>query len=308
MPRARLTLNGDWVYTDKDWRIYKLTQEAVDKINSIPWVIDDVNSMSTTDALSANMGRELQEQINNLSGALRYLSGWDCTTGLPTTDPIQDPYQYSAWCFYIVSNVWETNYKPHWAYYRRWVASSAIETEDVQVNDWYMYDWLVWSLIHNAWWGEIVVDDYLSTTSTNPVQNRVITNAINNKQDTLIAWRNITIENNVISASWWWGWETYTAWENIQISADNVISATDTTYEASDFDIKDLSDSTHLKQTWGDWAALAATALQPWDNITELNNNAEFTVDKVLTQAEYDALWPSTQTDGKRYLIYSTVE
>ena len=39
------------------------------------------------------------------------------------------------------------------------------------------------------------------------------------------------------------------AGENIQISG-NTISATDTTYEASDFDIKDLSDSTSLRTKW----------------------------------------------------------
>jgi hypothetical protein len=34
---------------------------------------------------------------------------------------------------------------------------------------------------------EIPIDPSLSTTSTNPVENRVVTNAINNKQDKLIA-------------------------------------------------------------------------------------------------------------------------
>lgn len=40
-----------------------------------------------------------------------------------------------------------------------------------------------------------------------------------------------------------------TAGTNIDIT-NNVISATDTTYQSSDFDIKDLSDSTNLKSTW----------------------------------------------------------
>lgn len=54
--------------------------------------------------------------------------------------------------------------------------------------------------------GTIVVDDYLSTTSTNPVQNKVITEALNNtnsavsgKQDTLTAGDGISINNNTIS-------------------------------------------------------------------------------------------------------------
>jgi hypothetical protein len=45
------------------------------------------------------------------------------------------------------------------------------------------------------------------------------------------------------------GGVVYTAGNNIQIE-NNVISATDTKYSASDFDIKDLSDSTDLKSTW----------------------------------------------------------
>lgn len=45
----------------------------------------------------------------------------------------------------------------------------------------------------------ITVDDQLSTTSTNPVQNRVITNTLNGKQDTLTEGTGIDITNNVIS-------------------------------------------------------------------------------------------------------------
>lgn len=41
--------------------------------------------------------------------------------------------------------------------------------------------------------GSITVDDELSTTSENPVQNKVITNALNDKQDELVAGKNIKI-------------------------------------------------------------------------------------------------------------------
>ena len=47
--------------------------------------------------------------------------------------------------------------------------------------------------------GSIVVDDSLSTTSTNPVENRVITNALNNKQNQLTAGSGISISSNTIS-------------------------------------------------------------------------------------------------------------
>ena len=45
------------------------------------------------------------------------------------------------------------------------------------------------------------VDTALSTTSTNPVQNAVITNALNSKQSTLTAGEGISIVDNVISAT-----------------------------------------------------------------------------------------------------------
>lgn len=45
------------------------------------------------------------------------------------------------------------------------------------------------------------IDASLSTTSTNAVQNKVITNALNGKQGTLTAGSGIKIENNVISAT-----------------------------------------------------------------------------------------------------------
>ena len=56
-----------------------------------------------------------------------------------------------------------------------------------------------WSYIGSE--SNIEIDDALSTESENPVQNKVVTTAINSKQAALTAGDNITIENNVISAS-----------------------------------------------------------------------------------------------------------
>ena len=44
--------------------------------------------------------------------------------------------------------------------------------------------------------------------------------------------------------------DVLTAGENIEITSGGTISATDTTYVASDFDIKDLADSTGLRNEW----------------------------------------------------------
>lgn len=49
--------------------------------------------------------------------------------------------------------------------------------------------------------GQVIVDGELSTTSVNPVQNKVITIALQGKQDTLTAGDGISIEDGVISAT-----------------------------------------------------------------------------------------------------------
>lgn len=96
MANARLYFNGDNTYTEKQKRVHKLTEEVESKIDAIPQVVDNLTSTSTTAALSANMGKELQDQITELKSMGRFLSTWDCTTGTPATDPIDDPYVYKT--------------------------------------------------------------------------------------------------------------------------------------------------------------------------------------------------------------------
>lgn len=155
MPKARLIYDGDGDYIEKDRRILQLTQEIQDKVDAIPWVVDDLTGTSSTDALSANMGRVLQEQINELSALWHFLSGWNASTWLPATNPRVDPYYYKTWDYYRVTAIWETNYKPHWWTYNQWVASTAVELDDVSIWDWYMYDGWVRILIKQwwSWWG-----------------------------------------------------------------------------------------------------------------------------------------------------------
>lgn len=219
MPKWRLVFDGDNIYTEKVKRIHKLTQDIETKIENIPGVVDSADSDSTTDALSAHMGKLLQDQIRELSGVWTFVSVWDCTTWLPVTNPLEDPYTYKQWNYYIVGKVASSggvNYKPFWASYTQWVPSTAVETSQVSINDWYLYDGSTW-VRQPAWDRAITIDATLSTTSTNAVENRVVTNALNWKQNT----------------------------------------------------IADLS-------TIREWAAAWATALQPWDNISELNNNLWF--------------------------------
>jgi len=217
MPKGRLIFDGDNVYTEKQKRIHKLTPEVEVKIDNIPGVVDDATSISSTDALSARMGKVLQDQINELKSMWRFLSTWDCVNGLPTTDPLDNPYDYRIGDYYIVSAVSQgTNYRPMWATYIHWQASTAVETETVKINDWYLYDGTHW-ILQSQSQVTVVIDSELSTTSTNAVENRVVTTALNTKQNT-------------------------------------------------------ISDLATIRAGAAAWA----TAIQPWDNISELTNNIGF--------------------------------
>ena len=224
---------------------------------SVPLVEDTLYSTDPDKALSANQWKVLYEYIQNLASRGRYLSNWNAVTWLPTTNPVDNPYQYRAWDYYVVSNVAAeggTNYRPNGSSYSRNVASTTVETEVVKVWDYYTYDWQHWLLLVNTA-REIAIDSSLSTTSTNPVENRVITNALNTKQN------NIT----------------------------------------------DL-------ETIRSWAALWATALQPWDSLSELtwtsDDITQWTTNLFMTTAERSKLsnqswvntWDETQTTIKNKL------
>ena len=217
MPKWRLVFTWDDVYTEKVKRIHKLTQEVESKIDNIPGVVDNADSDSTTDALSAHMGKVLQDQITELSWVWTYMSGWDCTTWLPLTDPQVDPYNYKVWNYYIVARVassWWTNYKPHWSTYTQWVPSTDVETWTVSINDWYMFDWSSW-VRQPAWERAITVDDAMSATSVNPVENRVITAALATKQSVITDLSTIR--------SWAEAWATAVQpWDNINTLNNNV--------------------------------------------------------------------------------------
>ena len=199
MPKGRLVFDGDNIYTEKDARIYKLKTSVSSKIDAIPWVVDSLDSTSATDALSANMGRQLQDQINSLSWTWKFLSTWDCTTWLPGTNPQEDPYTYKVWDYYVVSATGSTNYKPHWGTFTQWVPSTTVELENVWTNDKYYFDGADWVRIPDTSI-QIAIDTQLDTTSTHAVENRAIANAINTKQ-------NIISDLNTIR-SWAAAWAT----------------------------------------------------------------------------------------------------
>ena len=317
MAKARQQYFADEVTLQKESRDFSITPEIIEKLDSIetwaqvnvietvkvnwealtpdedkavdisvPLVDDTLYSTSSEDALSARQWRILYDYIQNIQSRWRFLSNWNCVTWLAMTNPADNPYLYRTWDYYLVSNVasqWWTNYRPDWSQYVIAQASTTVETDTVKVWDMYIYDWTSWLLLVNTE-REIAIDSSLSTSSTNPVENRVITNALNWKQDTLIAWTNIQIAADwkTISATdttysslpaaeggvdvslvttgekftWNGKQDKLVAWSNISIAADwKTISAVDTTYA-----------SLPAAQGWTDVSLVTTWEKYTWNN------------------------------------------
>lgn len=318
---ARQQYYADWETLKKEAREFAMTDELKQKLDSIEWwaevnviedvkvnwvslevvdksvdvlvplVIDNLYTVDWDNALSAKQWKILYDYIQNLQSRGRYLSNWNTATWLPSTSPSQSPYEYRSGDYFVVSAIapeWGTNYKPDWSSYIIGVASTTVETEDVKVTDIYLYDWSNWLLLTNST-REIPIDNALSTMSINPVENRVVTNAINTKQDKLIAWNNIQIaqDGKTISATD----TTYSAWTNVSIDANNVISAVDTTYTA--WANVQISNENVISAT--------DTVYWAWDNIAIDANNiisATYTAwqgiditNWVISSTDDDAVW-----------------
>lgn len=125
----------------------------------------------------------LQDQIDSLSGRGRYLTLWNCSTGLAETNPPESPYEYHTGDYFIVGTVAEsggTNYKPDGTSYTTGAASTVEETEEVDIDDTYIFDGTTWHLQYNS---------QKTVTFTNvegsPYDNTNLANALNAKQDLL---------------------------------------------------------------------------------------------------------------------------
>ena len=116
---------------------------------TIPSVIDDLTSLSTTDALSANQWKVLKDAIDNLSWLWKFLSLWNSATWQPISFPLATPYTYTTWDWFMVEVVDTTdpitNYKPTWSSYI-WAASTTVESWTVKQWDVYIYDGTNWLL------------------------------------------------------------------------------------------------------------------------------------------------------------------
>ena len=269
---------NDWVLTIQKNGTTVATFTANQATNTtanitVPTVVDNLTTQSSTNALSANQWYELKWMIDDLAGFGKFLSLWNATTWMPISFPLSTPYTYSTWDYFVVEVVSTAtppvNYRPNWSSYT-WTASSTAETDELEVWDVYVYDGSVWLLQSNHWktvsfWN----------IAWDPYDNTNLWNALNAKQDVLTAWANITIDpvTNEISASntTYSNATTTTAWI-VKLWSDTAIAeaiqspawATNKTYPVQ------------LNASGQMWVNVprANTTYGAWDNITiDWNNN-----------------------------------
>lgn len=144
-------------------------------------ILDELTSTATNKALSANQGKALADRITNLEALGRYLSDWDCSTGLAVTNPPVSPFTYKTGDFFIVTKVASgagKNYRPDGTTYTTGQASTTEETQTVKQGDLYLFDGTVWILQaisqRTAAFANIAGDPY---------DNANLAGALNNKLD-----------------------------------------------------------------------------------------------------------------------------
>ena len=175
----------NWHIALFDWSTGKVLKEW--------WsIINNLTSTSSTDVLSANQWRLLKWMIDNLMAQWRFLSLWNCAAWLPISFPLDIPYEYHTWDYFMVevlddSEENPTNYRPNGSSYSG-VASSTVETEEVAVWDYYVYDWSIWLLATNH--GKTVS---FANLAWEPTDNVNLATALWYKQDRLTPWTDIEI-------------------------------------------------------------------------------------------------------------------
>jgi len=167
------------------------------------YTYEQINVQPSTEIVWGNIGgtladqedlqselSSLQSQINDLSGRGRYLSTWDCSTGLAETNPPTSPYEYKSGDYFIISKVAEDeesgesgesgevaiNYRPDGSSYVSDVPSTTIELAEVHVNDTYIYDGEHWILLSNT-----SKEVSFSALTGDPYDNTELASALNAK-------------------------------------------------------------------------------------------------------------------------------
>lgn len=160
---------GDVVLDATDIKITTTNTTIQQNIVRIDEEINRVESDLTED-IDGEINRaeqaesDLNDRIDNLSSFGRELSGWNCATGLPVTEPPTDlHYEYRTGDYYIVENVGTTNYKPSGTEYDG-TASTTLETDtDIKPLDVYRFDGSAWYLIKRP---QIDLTNYYTKSET----------------------------------------------------------------------------------------------------------------------------------------------
>ena len=138
------------VFDGNTWKLIKDGWTVPSQVT----VVDSLDSTSTTSALSANQWKVLNDKISDLFWLWKFLSLWDATTWLPDSFPLDTPYTYSTWDYFLVETVSSAtppvNYRPTGSSYD-WTASTTQETDELEAWDVYIYDGSVWLLQSNHW-------------------------------------------------------------------------------------------------------------------------------------------------------------
>lgn len=120
------------------------------------------------------MGKELNDRIQNLASIGKYLAMWDCTTGLPTTNPVTMPYTYTTGDYYVISAIGTTNYMPNGTTYSGAASTTQYTgTETLAIGDFFYYDGTIWSLMKNT--GKSVA---FANIAGNPMDNSNLASAL----------------------------------------------------------------------------------------------------------------------------------
>lgn len=135
-----------------------------------------VSSVTSTElGYLSGVTSAIQTQLNALDGRGRFLSQWNASTGLPTTNPGTLPYTYKTGDYYIVSAVGTTNYKPSGSSYTG-TASTTTESGTVAVNDTYYFDGTNWILQKNT-----TAEVTFASITGQPTDNTNLATALNAK-------------------------------------------------------------------------------------------------------------------------------
>ena len=302
---------NDWVLTIQKNGTTVATFTANQSTNTtaniaVPTVTDNLTTQSSTSALSANQWYELKWMIDDLFGFGKFLSLWNATTWQPISFPLATPYTYSTWDYFVVEVVSSAtppvNYKPNGSSYT-WTASSTTESDELEVWDVYVYDGSVWLLQSNHW--KTVT---FANIAWQPTDNSNLAIALWDKQDTLIAWTNITIAAD---------WKTISATNTTYSTATSSVAWisklwSDTALWNPSFQsastTSDRDYPVRVNSTWQLWVNVprANTTYWAWTWINiDANNDIQNTwVISVngstwaVTVPVGDVVWPVSSTDG----------